>query len=137
VRNPNTLYVETLPLAPPILYSAVGKRTNGGQVWSKVLDAPAISAIVVNPQDSAVIHAASERGRPSGGEGVFKSTHEGRTWINVLAHANISQRTALDLAVDLDHPSTLCTARAAASTLTDDKADRQEQRDGQGSMRPV
>ena len=68
----------------------VWKTTNGGIDWTPLWDKQAvgsIGALAVAPSDPNVIYAgtgeACIRGNISHGDGVYKSTDAGKTWVNV------------------------------------------------------
>jgi hypothetical protein len=124
-RNPNTIYVATFRFEnfdQPRILSSVFKSTDGGQTWARILDAPTVSAVVVNPKDSAVIYASSRTGlfAGEGGGGIFKSTDEGRTWASVFNGFDISERHIEDLAIDHNNPSVVYAASVRGVFKTTD-----------------
>src|SRR2546426_1244450 len=74
------------------------KSTDGGNAWTKIATTSLgsyFSALVINPQNSNIIHAA-------GSNGVFKSTDAGTTWANTNGSSNVNS-----LVMDPSNPNVL------------------------------
>src|SRR6267143_1882596 len=74
------------------------KSTDGGNAWTKIATTSLgsyFSALVINPQNSSIIHAA-------GSNGVFKSTDAGTTWANTNNASNVNS-----LVMDPTNPDVL------------------------------
>jgi photosystem II stability/assembly factor-like uncharacterized protein len=82
--NPSTVYVGTGDFHGYGAY-AVGimKTTNGGQTWSNLgrsdFGIRAVSSIVIDPDNTQIIHAATGRGSQGSGW-IWRSTNGGNTW---------------------------------------------------------
>ena len=83
-RNPQVFYFGACS-------GGVWKTADAGVTWENISDGyfqtAAVGAIAVSPSDSNVIYAgtgeACVRGNVSHGDGVYRSTDAGRTWVNV------------------------------------------------------
>jgi photosystem II stability/assembly factor-like uncharacterized protein len=81
--QPNTYYIGTV-------VGGVWKTTNGGLTWTPLFNherVASIGAIAVAPSDPEVIYVGTGEEAPRGdisfGNGIYKSTDGGKTWINV------------------------------------------------------
>ncbi|MCJ7682136.1 MAG: glycoside hydrolase, partial [Candidatus Aminicenantes bacterium] len=87
--------VTGVPGNPHVLYcgaasGGVFKTTDGGSHWSPVFDGQSVSSVgslAVAPSDPNVIWAGTGetfiRSNISLGDGIYRSTDEGRTWTNM------------------------------------------------------
>jgi photosystem II stability/assembly factor-like uncharacterized protein len=94
-RGGRALAVSGVPQEPFTYYfgavaGGVWKTTDGGLVWKPVFDKEpiaSIGAIAVAPSDPNVIYVGTGESCPrndiSYGDGVYKSTDEGKTWTNI------------------------------------------------------
>jgi photosystem II stability/assembly factor-like uncharacterized protein len=117
--NPDVVYAGT---GEPTLgldnYYGAGilKTTNGGQTWSllggNVFGGIAVSEIVIDPQNSNLVYAASAvsgvAGPASPPRGIFRSQNGGQSWEAVLTCPDCNGAT--DLVINPATPSTLYAA---------------------------
>ena len=94
-RGGRALAVSGVPQEPFTYYfgavaGGVWKTTDGGLVWKPIFDKEpiaSIGAIAVAPSDPNVIYVGTGESCPrndiSYGDGVYKSTDEGKTWTNI------------------------------------------------------
>ncbi|NDQ58279.1 MAG: glycosyl hydrolase [Acidipila sp.] len=94
-RGGRVIAVAGVPGDPSTFYfgavaGGVWKTTNGGSDWTPLFDKQAVSSIgsiAVAPSDPNVIYVgtgeACIRGNISHGDGVYRSTDAGKTWVNV------------------------------------------------------
>jgi photosystem II stability/assembly factor-like uncharacterized protein len=95
-RGGRVVAVAGHPLEPGTFYfgacaGGVWKTTSGGALWENVSDGmfgtAAIGALAVSDSDPNVVYAgtgeATIRGNVSHGDGVYKSSDDGRTWRNL------------------------------------------------------
>lgn len=88
------------PTDPNIVYAGsvsggVWKTTNGGTSWRPLKDFMenlAVCAIVIDPANSSIIYAGTGEGFNNSdsrrGEGIFKSTDAGATWVRISSTVN-------------------------------------------------
>ncbi|MBT3207438.1 MAG: T9SS type A sorting domain-containing protein [Bacteroidetes bacterium] len=101
--------IEINPDSSNVIYagSASGgifKTTNGGNDWFPIFDDQpylAIGAIAIDPSNTSIIYAGTGdpniTGYPFMGDGVYKSTDAGNTWIHMgLAEASIVSKIIID-----------------------------------------
>jgi photosystem II stability/assembly factor-like uncharacterized protein len=120
-RAGRTTAVAGVPDQPWVFYigssgGGVWKTENAGTSWHNIsdgfFDVGAIGAIAVAPSDSRVIYAgtgeASIRGQTtSPGDGIYKSTDAGKTWVHLGLAAT---RHIAAIAVDPANPDTVYVA---------------------------
>lgn len=120
-NNTNTIYAGT---GEPTLggdnYYGAGilKSTNGGQSWSLIgadrFAGMALSRIIVDPNDSNTLYAASARSAVEGASfparGVFKSTDGGQSWTGLLTCEDFSCNGVSDLVLTATNPPALLAA---------------------------
>ncbi len=121
-RGGRTRAVCGVPSQPNVYYMApvnggVFKTTDYGRTWTPIFDnqpTGSIGAIAVSVSDPNVIYVGSGEGlhRPdlSVGDGVYKSTDAGKTWMH-LADLRDAQQIA-EIAVDKTNPDQLLVAVA-------------------------
>jgi photosystem II stability/assembly factor-like uncharacterized protein len=78
------------PAAPATLYagterSGIFKTTNGGLTWTRQFDTGKVSALLIDPANSAKLYFSDQFGT-----GVFKSINAGATWTSVLPSQTIN-----------------------------------------------
>jgi photosystem II stability/assembly factor-like uncharacterized protein len=78
------------PAAPATLYagterSGIFKTTNGGLTWTRQFDTGKVSALLIDPANSAKLYFSDQFGT-----GVFKSFNAGATWTSVLPSQTIN-----------------------------------------------
>jgi len=94
-RGGRTKAVDGIPSQPNVFYvgavnGGVWKTTDYGRTWAPIFDdqpTGSIGAIAIAPSDPNIIYVGSGEGmqRPdlSTGDGVYKSTDAGKTWVNL------------------------------------------------------
>src|SRR5436305_7537073 len=94
-RGGRSITVSGVPSQPNTYYfgavaGGVWKTSDGGNTWDPMFEKQSVSsigALAVSDSDPNVIYAGSGeaciRGNISFGDGVYKSTDAGKTWINV------------------------------------------------------
>ena len=113
-RGGRTVAISGVPSQPGVFYMAptdggVWKSTDYGRTWKPIFDGQgmgSIGAIAIAPSDASIVYAASGEGlrRPdlSVGDGVYKSSDAGRTWM----HLGLQDGQQINgLAVDPRDPS--------------------------------
>ena len=107
------------PLRPETMFvgaadGGVWRSYDGGIRWESVSDAfptQSMGSIVINPQDTSVIYAAtgdaSFGSRSFDGAGVFKSTDGGDSWFEVGAGSLPEYARASDMAINPQNPDVL------------------------------
>ena len=110
-----------VPDQPSVFYvgqcnGGVWKSDDYGRTWNPIFDdepTQSIGAIAVAPSDSNIIYVASGEGlqRPdlSVGDGIYKSTDAGKTWVHLHGVLDNAQQIP-DLAVDPHDPNRLFAA---------------------------
>ncbi len=78
------------PAAPATLYagterSGIFKTTNGGLTWTRQFDTGKVSALLIDPANSARLYFSDQFGT-----GVFKSINAGAAWTSVLPSQTIN-----------------------------------------------
>jgi photosystem II stability/assembly factor-like uncharacterized protein len=78
------------PAAPATLYagterSGIFKTTNGGLTWTRLFDTGKVSALLIDPANSAKLYFSDQFGT-----GVFKSINAGASWTSVLPSQTIN-----------------------------------------------
>ncbi len=90
------------PAAPATLYagterSGIFKTTNGGLTWTRQFDTGKVSALLIDPANSAKLYFSDQFGT-----GVFKSINAGAAWTSVLPRQTINA-----MALDPLNPGTV------------------------------
>ena len=85
IKNPQILYAATHSYAGIAGFTGLFKTTDGGNTWLPINtgllnlgDPGRISAIVIDPDDTNVVYAATGGYRSTDGQGVFKSVDGGK-----------------------------------------------------------
>ena len=102
--------VAGIPGKPAIYYfgtpgGGVWKTTNGGRVWKPIFDdahVASIGALALAPSNPDIIYVGT--GEETVGNGLYKSTDAGKTWINIGLK---DERYISQIIVDPKNPDTV------------------------------
>ncbi|MBR9923336.1 MAG: T9SS type A sorting domain-containing protein [Bacteroidetes bacterium] len=114
-QDPNTIYVGTGDpniSGYPGIGDGVYKSTDGGQSWTHLGlgETRICSKIVVNPQNTDIIYAATMGlpFEPTGDRGLYRSENGGQSWEQILFYSDESG--IIDLLMDPSNPDILYAA---------------------------